>query len=482
MKKLGLFIFLLFIFTPVSFAETIYLKSGRSVEGKIVERTDKFIKVEIMPGAAVTYSLDGIEKIEGAQPVAITSNVEETVSESQGELYVNEDIGFEIRGANGWFKYLGPAGSKAKVMFSKYPKIENMKFPFVGVTVDVAPQNIDTAVGFANLVLPKYQASLEKTGATFTITEPVHEIEIAGQKGVRFVFEVSDKAGKGMKSLDCKFMQEGVVVSLQGMDSPQNFSENVNDFEEIISSFKFSLPEDNFKELEKLNKINPEFKPVENKEQWDVLKKQVLESIAAKKSFKTLFLLKDMTNQKLTENNYLGMALEMIYLSPQSFEFTNNDYYHKWRDIWRVDGKDLYAKIGVWVPQPDTGNPEIKKMMQARREAYNALYLDKYSPLIGNNEPIDIAEKIENKYTVLKFKTNQVNDLWTDNNREGIFEAEVFVWLDDEDKCPLFVKTLISGKNKEGGEVREEYKHYFSNFNYLFKLGKPELNYLDKTK
>lgn len=52
------------LFTPSIFAEMIVLKSGKTVEGKILERADKNIKVDIA-GIPITYYLDEIESIDG---------------------------------------------------------------------------------------------------------------------------------------------------------------------------------------------------------------------------------------------------------------------------------------------------------------------------------------------------------------------------------------------------------------------------------
>ncbi|MCK9573494.1 MAG: hypothetical protein M0R20_03720 [Candidatus Omnitrophica bacterium] len=64
-KKMNIILLLIFLlFTPLIFAETIILKSGKTVEGKIIEKTDKSIKVDI-EGIPITYYLDEIENIDG---------------------------------------------------------------------------------------------------------------------------------------------------------------------------------------------------------------------------------------------------------------------------------------------------------------------------------------------------------------------------------------------------------------------------------
>lgn len=55
---------ILFCSLRLSFAETVYLKSGKKVEGKVIERTDKYIKIDFK-GVSLTYGFDEIESIDG---------------------------------------------------------------------------------------------------------------------------------------------------------------------------------------------------------------------------------------------------------------------------------------------------------------------------------------------------------------------------------------------------------------------------------
>lgn len=66
-KNLIIFITLLVVglfMATSNFAETIALKSGKVREGKIIERTDEYIKVELF-GVPITYFLEDIESIDG---------------------------------------------------------------------------------------------------------------------------------------------------------------------------------------------------------------------------------------------------------------------------------------------------------------------------------------------------------------------------------------------------------------------------------
>lgn len=81
MNKILLTLISFFLLTGVVCAEEIVLKSGISIQGKIIERSDKWIKVNAS-GMDVTYYLDEIQSIDGnpagiavppSSPVAVPS-------------------------------------------------------------------------------------------------------------------------------------------------------------------------------------------------------------------------------------------------------------------------------------------------------------------------------------------------------------------------------------------------------------------------
>lgn len=51
----------------ICFAETIVLKSGKAIEGKIIERTDEYVRIDF-EGVPLTYFLEDVESIEGKEP------------------------------------------------------------------------------------------------------------------------------------------------------------------------------------------------------------------------------------------------------------------------------------------------------------------------------------------------------------------------------------------------------------------------------
>lgn len=84
---LGVFLSSILILYALSilYADTIELKSGKIVEGKIVERTDKYIKVDIGIGMPITYFLDEIEGIDGGQIKISEALVDKNVSPDEAD-------------------------------------------------------------------------------------------------------------------------------------------------------------------------------------------------------------------------------------------------------------------------------------------------------------------------------------------------------------------------------------------------------------
>ncbi|MFA6350136.1 MAG: hypothetical protein WCY12_04345 [Candidatus Omnitrophota bacterium] len=74
-----------FLVSGVS-AETIKLKSGQQIQGRIIERTDSYVKVEIA-GTPLTYFLDDISSIEAEQPVSSEPQIQSAAGQSPSDLY-----------------------------------------------------------------------------------------------------------------------------------------------------------------------------------------------------------------------------------------------------------------------------------------------------------------------------------------------------------------------------------------------------------
>ncbi|MFA5059573.1 MAG: DUF2059 domain-containing protein [Candidatus Omnitrophota bacterium] len=64
LKKTSLILFFSFLICLPSFAETIYLKNGKTINGKITEKTNTQVKINVN-GIGITYYADEIERIDG---------------------------------------------------------------------------------------------------------------------------------------------------------------------------------------------------------------------------------------------------------------------------------------------------------------------------------------------------------------------------------------------------------------------------------
>ncbi|MFA7115273.1 MAG: hypothetical protein WC214_07445, partial [Candidatus Omnitrophota bacterium] len=61
------------IFPILLFSENILLKSGENIQNKIIEKTDKYIKIDFS-GIPLTYYWDDIESIDGIKINASPTN------------------------------------------------------------------------------------------------------------------------------------------------------------------------------------------------------------------------------------------------------------------------------------------------------------------------------------------------------------------------------------------------------------------------
>lgn len=90
-KKSGMLFFFLcavVTFSGLSFAETIVLKSGKTIEGKIINRTNEYTEIDFM-GVKLKYFNDQIERIKETKSA--------TISESEADAPV---VSIKIKGSH----------------------------------------------------------------------------------------------------------------------------------------------------------------------------------------------------------------------------------------------------------------------------------------------------------------------------------------------------------------------------------------------
>lgn len=452
------------IFTPL-FAETIYLKSGKRIEGKIIERTNKTIKVEIMPGAAVTYSLDGVERIEEVQPAAVTPDIGQPMTESQGELYVNEEYGFEIRGPKGWFMHTDVGGQKNYPVSFNQSVSDAFATPVLGATIDKIPLQVKTCIDFLNYTLPFQREPVEKAGWQLVVIEQPHEVEVNGIRAARFIFDCippEDKKAPIQRNMQYVFMKnDKTAISLMCLASGvASFEKHKNTFEQAINSFRFISLEYHIAEIKKLSF---EFKPLTHVEEWQTLKKWITESMSKINSYKGKYILRDNQNEKLAQNDYIDGLQEITFEAPDRFEVYQILYslripgqekggaVNRWRVI---EGKLFTNPLGGWIesPEPEEDNKEFG---EGRRGSYKKISFKQYAELLNTLVPIEVAH-YNNQYTILKFASSPIDEEST----------QMLIWVLDRDSTIRLVQINYDNSRSE--------EYYFSSFNVSFSLSKPE--------
>jgi hypothetical protein len=115
------------------FSETVVLKSGKTIEGKIAEKTAECIKIDIY-GVPVTYYLDEIESIDGEKLVASPSK---EIVHSKEVLSSREDTAnaskkcflWEVNLVNSKVYILGSIHVAKPDMYPLNEKIEDVTLP-----------------------------------------------------------------------------------------------------------------------------------------------------------------------------------------------------------------------------------------------------------------------------------------------------------------------------------------------------------------
>lgn len=91
MKNIFVIVCFLLASSSYAFADTVYLKSGRVIEGNIIERSDRQIKIDAN-GITLTYYMDEVDRVDSAQGAPVSQAVlgqDERVATmpSQGNIY-----------------------------------------------------------------------------------------------------------------------------------------------------------------------------------------------------------------------------------------------------------------------------------------------------------------------------------------------------------------------------------------------------------
>jgi len=73
-KKIALFLIAMILTFPSCYPETIKLKNGKTIEAKIIEKTNEYIKIDLH-GVPLTYYIETIESIDGVALSAVSRDI-----------------------------------------------------------------------------------------------------------------------------------------------------------------------------------------------------------------------------------------------------------------------------------------------------------------------------------------------------------------------------------------------------------------------
>jgi len=237
MKKL-IFLLILMVVSRIVYAETIYLKSGKKYKGEIVEKTDKYIKVDIGIGLPITFFVDEIEKVDSETTLDNTA-----VGDN---IYVDNKYDISISGPDGWHKTLGKEfiGEAAKtqlnllVVFSKLPFGTREQNPNINLGVELLqPEKfpIKDAIEY----LEYGQALGEETFPGYSVISPVTEVNINNIIGARIEYSINSGFGPKAQILQYCFVKDKYAFIITATAREDIFEGNKGIFKNSLESFRF---------------------------------------------------------------------------------------------------------------------------------------------------------------------------------------------------------------------------------------------------
>lgn len=143
-------------FQPSLFADIIFLKTGKKIEGKIIDRTDKCVKIEV-EGINLTYFSEDIEHIEqganasdpkAAEPVRITIKGSTVIENGRTVIYNSYQLEAARQAAKTankpivfLFTEMSPSCPKARQAIKEI--VENFQDSCILINID--PQKLSSA-------------------------------------------------------------------------------------------------------------------------------------------------------------------------------------------------------------------------------------------------------------------------------------------------------------------------------------------------
>lgn len=248
-----------------AFSAVIYFKSGEKIEGKIIEKTDKYIKVDMGGGVPLTCLLDTIERIDGE---TVVQKVDDTQAPSapkmpvtlpQQEVVKPQDYRyFNI------FKIRPPSEWQIEEKISDYERSVWFIEPNLneGFLIMYAPcQNPDNYIFTDEYIKNRKDEAKNVLLETGTVSEAsAINVKSSNYKtntidGIKFDTEIND-----IKTItNIAFIKNGYAFEIVFKLSPSNYYNKIfTDIEKSLATFEFtSVPKSRLSIGENLSKDVP---------------------------------------------------------------------------------------------------------------------------------------------------------------------------------------------------------------------------------
>lgn len=246
-------------FSTFVFADTIVLKSGGKIKGKIKSQTDTTTFIETHDGKdLLVLPNHEIEVIE-IDKATVSLKAEE------GTTYINDDIGIKLSGPQGWYMYSAEELTKAddatkEAAGELFKETELSQFPFRKKVVEFtkytfakvfpnpvislsffdmlgAPKDLKDPVNYMNFQL----SNMQKLSKDSEIIEGPKKIIINGKKGVRAVVKYTIPVyniPKNFKQIICFFPRGNFGIQLVVTNTYDNFDIDKEAIEQCVRSLE----------------------------------------------------------------------------------------------------------------------------------------------------------------------------------------------------------------------------------------------------
>lgn len=204
-KRFVILLLVLSLYFPVlAFAETIYLKSGKTVEGEILEKTDKYIEIDFQ-GVPLTYYFDEIESIDDETDTK--ESIKNILAKSENIGSIKYEKISNTYSANDFTKSTATLTSKVW-----------QKIPFAKIDIEFGPGGL-TTLSKKIIVRPEGVYDYDSSKDKYTkISKAVPDLMQELLKGIR---ESNSLKSLGTETIDGKL---ATVVEYTFISREQSFT------------------------------------------------------------------------------------------------------------------------------------------------------------------------------------------------------------------------------------------------------------------